>query len=93
MTTKEIFEKAAADVELAGKLQKAKSAEECFETAKEAGLTDSFEAFVAAAKEEKNAEEKLNPGEIDAVVGGASDTITTVTTATTLPVALTAAAI
>ncbi len=93
MTTKEIFEKAAADVELAGKFQKAKTPEESYEIAKEAGLTDSFEAFVAAAKEAKDAEEKLNPGEIDAVVGGASDTITTLTTTTSVTAAASAAVI
>ena len=93
MTTKEVFEKAVADVELAGKFQKAKTPEESFEVAKAAGLTDSFDVFTAAAAEIKAAEEKLNPAEVDAVVGGAEDTITTLTTTTSVTAAASAAAI
>ncbi len=82
MTTKELFEKSVADAALGEKLQKAKTPEECFEIAKEAGLTDSFEAFVTGAKEIKAEAEKLAPAEVDAVVGGGADTINTTMTIT-----------
>ena len=80
MTTKELFEKAVTDAEFAGKFQNVKTPEECYEVAKASGLTDSFEAFVEAAAKFKDAGEKLDAAEIDAVLGGGSDdTITTMT--------------
>ncbi len=92
MTTKELFIKAAQDAELAGKLQKAASPEDLYALAKEAGVTDSFEDFKAAAVEIKNSAEKLSPAEVDAVVGGASHTETTALTVTVVPAGASAAA-
>ncbi len=98
MTTKEFIEKVNSDAALAEKFQNVKTPEECYEIAKAVGLTDSFEVFLAVAKEIKAEAEKLNPAEIDAVSGGVgnttlypettyprptTNTITTITTTTT----------
>ncbi len=72
MTSKEFFKKMAEDSTLAGKMAAAKSPEECYALAKENGLTDSIEEFMATAKELNDACTKLDPSEIDAVVGGGS---------------------
>ncbi len=92
MTTKELFEKAAADSELAAKLQKAATPEECYAVAKEAGLTDSAEEFEKAAAEIKAASEKMDAADVDAVIGGGSTTETTAITATTITAAASAVA-
>ena len=89
MTTKEIFEKAAKDAALADKMAKAKTPEEAYEAAKAAGLTDSFDAFKATAKEINDANSKMSPEEVDAVAA-AGDTTTTTTTTAAVPAAASA---
>ena len=46
MTTKEFVEKMTKDEELAKKMGDCKKPEEVYETAKEAGVTDDYDAFV-----------------------------------------------
>ena len=90
MTTKEFFEKCAANAEIAGKLAAAKTPEECFEIAKANGVTDSIDVFTACAKEINDAAAEMDPSEVDAIVGG-GDTVTTATTTTAAPFAASAA--
>lgn len=68
MTTKEFIEKLAKDEELCKKLTATKTAEEGYAVAKEAGVTDDLETFVAAV-----AKNELSDADLGAVAGGAVD--------------------
>ena len=67
MTTKEFFEKAAEDKTLYQKLSAARTAEDGYAVAREAGLTDDFKAFIAAM-----AGNELTEEELTRVAGGAA---------------------
>ncbi|MGN0649298.1 MAG: Nif11-like leader peptide family RiPP precursor [Oscillospiraceae bacterium] len=71
MTTQEFIEKMSKDEALAKKLSECKAPEEAYEVAKEAGLTDDFEAFkTIMTAVNKRIKGELSDDELDDVAGG-----------------------
>ncbi|MDO4478702.1 MAG: hypothetical protein Q4B73_06675 [Lachnospiraceae bacterium] len=88
MTTIEALQKLSQDPEMIAKAEaECKTVEDSYELLKACGLTDDFETFKASAMEVNEALSKLDEKDIDAVGGGSSATVTTVTT--TIPLCMT----
>lgn len=74
MTTKEFVEKAAKDEELAKKMKACKKPEEAYEVAKEAGVTDDYDAFTKYMTElNEKLSQELSEDELENAAGGLSD--------------------
>ncbi len=74
MTTKEFVEKASQNEELAKKMKACKKPEEAYEAAKEAGLTDDYDAFTKYMTElNEKLSQELSDEELENAAGGLSD--------------------
>jgi hypothetical protein len=79
MTTQDFITKAAAESSpLAAKMQAVKAPEDAYAIAKEEGLTDSFEDFVAEMKKWYESLKDLSEGDLDMVAGGMEMRITAI---------------
>ena len=73
MTTKEFVEKASQNEELAKKMGACKKPEEAYEAAKEAGLTDDYDAFTKYMTElNEKLSQELSDEELENAAGGVS---------------------
>lgn len=76
MTTKEFMEKMVQDEELRKAMSVYETSEEAYEAAKEHGLTDDKETFMAAAAAiQKHLSGELSDEELEAIAGGANEAV------------------
>lgn len=74
VTTKEFVEKVAKDEELVNKMSACKKPEEAYEVAKEAGVTDDYDAFVKYVTElNEQMSQELSDEELENTAGGLWD--------------------